>query len=57
VLITGAGPGLLVGRDLKAGFDPHPDDGMPDIRKELDELYHPIIAGVAGGSRSPSWRP
>src|ERR687895_562173 len=23
-----------------------PDDGLPDIRKELHELYHPIIAGV-----------
>ena len=25
------------------------DDGMPDIRKELHGLYHPIIAGVAPG--------
>jgi 2-(1,2-epoxy-1,2-dihydrophenyl)acetyl-CoA isomerase len=46
VLITGAGRGFSSGADLKAGFHPHPDDGMPDIRKELDELYHPIIAGV-----------
>jgi len=46
VLITGAGRGFSSGADLKAGFDPHPDDGMPDIRKELHELYHPIIAGV-----------
>src|SRR3954452_10347752 len=46
VLITGAGRGFSSGADLKAGFDPHPDDGLPDIRKELDELYHPIIAGV-----------
>jgi 2-(1,2-epoxy-1,2-dihydrophenyl)acetyl-CoA isomerase len=46
VLITGAGRGFSSGADLKSGFDPHPDDGMPDIRKELHELYHPIIAGV-----------
>jgi 2-(1,2-epoxy-1,2-dihydrophenyl)acetyl-CoA isomerase len=46
VLVTGAGRGFSSGADLKAGFDPAPDDGMPDIRKELHELYHPIIAGV-----------
>ena len=44
--MTGAGRGFSSGADLKSGFDPHPDDGMPDIRKELHELYHPIIAGV-----------
>ena len=46
VLVTGAGRGFSSGADLKAGFDPHPDDGMPDVRKELHDLYHPIIAGV-----------
>jgi 2-(1,2-epoxy-1,2-dihydrophenyl)acetyl-CoA isomerase len=46
VLITGAGRGFSSGADLKAGFDPHPDDGMPDVRKELHEYYHPVIAGV-----------
>ena len=46
VLVTGAGRGFSSGADLKSGFDPHPDDGMPDIRKELLEVYHPIIAGV-----------
>jgi 2-(1,2-epoxy-1,2-dihydrophenyl)acetyl-CoA isomerase len=46
VLITGAGRGFSSGADLKSGFDPVPEDGMPNIRKELHELYHPVIAGV-----------
>ncbi len=46
VLITGAGRGFSSGADLKAGFEPAPDDGMPDIRKELHGVYHPAIAGV-----------
>jgi 2-(1,2-epoxy-1,2-dihydrophenyl)acetyl-CoA isomerase len=45
VLVTGAGRGFSSGADLKAGFDPG-DDGFPDVRKELHEVYHPIIAGV-----------
>jgi 2-(1,2-epoxy-1,2-dihydrophenyl)acetyl-CoA isomerase len=45
VLITGAGRGFSSGADLKAGFEPA-DDGMPDLGRELREIYHPIIAGI-----------
>jgi 2-(1,2-epoxy-1,2-dihydrophenyl)acetyl-CoA isomerase len=45
LLITGAGRAFSSGADLKAGFDAA-DDGMPDIHKQLDEVYHPIIRGV-----------
>jgi 2-(1,2-epoxy-1,2-dihydrophenyl)acetyl-CoA isomerase len=45
VLVTGAGRGFSSGADLKEGFDPG-DDGMPDVRRELHEVYHPIIAGI-----------
>ena len=45
VLITGAGRGFSSGADLKAGFEPA-EDGGPDIRHELHDIYHPVIAGV-----------
>ncbi|HEY2770008.1 MAG TPA: enoyl-CoA hydratase [Solirubrobacteraceae bacterium] len=45
VLVTGAGRGFSSGADLRAGFDPA-EDGRPNIRKELHEVYHPVIAGI-----------
>lgn len=45
LLVTGAGRGFSSGADLRAGFDAA-DDGLPDIAKELNTLYHPIIAGI-----------
>jgi 2-(1,2-epoxy-1,2-dihydrophenyl)acetyl-CoA isomerase len=46
LLITGAGRAFSSGADLKAGFEGAADDGGPDIRGRLENLYHPIITGV-----------
>ncbi|MCA1845769.1 MAG: enoyl-CoA hydratase [Actinobacteria bacterium] len=45
LLLTGAGRGFSSGADLKAGFDAS-DDGMPDVRRRLHEVYHPIMVGL-----------
>jgi 2-(1,2-epoxy-1,2-dihydrophenyl)acetyl-CoA isomerase len=45
VLITGAGRGFSSGADLKAGFEAA-EDGRPDIRTELRDIYHPALAGL-----------
>ena len=46
VLVTGAGRGFSSGADLRAGVRLDPDDGRPDARRELREVYHPIVAGL-----------
>ena len=45
VVITGAGRGFSSGADLKAGFEATPE-GRPDVKRALDDLYHPIIGVV-----------
>ena len=45
VLITGSGRGFSSGADLKAGFEPA-EDGRPDIRRELRDIYHPAILSL-----------
>ena len=46
LLITGAGRAFSSGADLKASAADVADDGMPDVRKRLKELYHPILLGL-----------
>jgi 2-(1,2-epoxy-1,2-dihydrophenyl)acetyl-CoA isomerase len=45
VVVTGSGRAFSSGADLRAGFEPA-EDGMPDVRSELKDVYHPAIAGV-----------
>ena len=45
VLLSGAGRGFSSGADLKEGFDAA-EDGRPDVRKELHDVYHPAISRV-----------
>src|SRR3954466_2900456 len=47
ILITGAGGGFSSGADLKeSGAGEVDDDGLPNVRKRLKELYHPILLGL-----------
>jgi 2-(1,2-epoxy-1,2-dihydrophenyl)acetyl-CoA isomerase len=47
ILITGAGRGFSSGADLReGGTGDLADDGKPDVRKRLTELYHPILLGL-----------
>jgi 2-(1,2-epoxy-1,2-dihydrophenyl)acetyl-CoA isomerase len=46
VTITGGGRAFSSGADLRAGFDPRPGDGRPDVGTALRERYHPIITGI-----------
>jgi 2-(1,2-epoxy-1,2-dihydrophenyl)acetyl-CoA isomerase len=46
VTLTGSGRAFSSGADLRAGFDPRPSDGRPDVGTALRERYHPIITGV-----------
>ncbi len=46
VLITGAGRAFSSGADLRDTTDELTPAGRPDVRKRLDEYYHPIMHAV-----------
>ncbi len=46
VVVTGAGRAFSSGADLKAGLMQQTGDGHWDVRKTLNDVYHPIITGL-----------
>jgi 2-(1,2-epoxy-1,2-dihydrophenyl)acetyl-CoA isomerase len=46
VVIRGAGPGFSSGADLKDTSSERTPEGHPDVRKVLNERYHPIITTI-----------
>ncbi|HEY3959187.1 MAG TPA: enoyl-CoA hydratase [Solirubrobacteraceae bacterium] len=46
VVITGAGRAFSSGADLRDTTDELTPDGRPDVRKRLDECYHPIMLAI-----------
>jgi 2-(1,2-epoxy-1,2-dihydrophenyl)acetyl-CoA isomerase len=46
VLLTGAGRAFSSGADLRDTTDELTPEGRPDVRKRLDECYHPIMLAV-----------
>ncbi|HEX4718586.1 MAG TPA: enoyl-CoA hydratase [Thermoleophilaceae bacterium] len=46
VLVTGSGRAFSSGADLKEPPGDIGDDGMPDVRKRLIGLYHPVLLGL-----------